>query len=74
MKNLYEQLSKENKKKVELFKEQYPASGEQLVNELTEQYACTYITITVAIDLNTAISNNEPFDLIKFFKLFSDDI
>jgi hypothetical protein len=72
MKNLYQKLSKENKKKIVDFTKQYPTTGNILTQSLKSSLLWSHLSLGNALEIWNTIEHFKPFDFDKFINLFKN--
>ena len=70
MKNLYQKLSKENKKKLVNLTKQYPTTGNILTKSLKNSISWSSISLGYALQIWNAIEHSKPFDFNEFTNFF----
>ncbi len=73
MKNLYQKLSKENRKKIVDFTKQYPHSGLMLTHSLKTLNTWSFLKLGEAVEIWFVFENSKPFDFSAFTNLFEKE-
>jgi hypothetical protein len=73
MKNLYQKLSKENRKKLVDFTKQYSTTGLMLTQSLKTLNTWSFLKLGEAVEIWFVFENSKAFDFNGFTQLFEKE-